>query len=75
MMNRQLNHLVHLVDDLMDVGRISTGKIELRQQQVSLRQVLTASAESCRAAIDAHGHTFMVEMGTDDVCVAGDFDR
>ena len=30
-MDRQLSHLVHLVDDLMDVGRISTGKIELRQ--------------------------------------------
>ena len=31
MMDRQLNHLVHLVDDLLDVGRISTGKIELRR--------------------------------------------
>ena len=75
MMNRQLNQLVHLVDDLMDVGRISTGKIELRQQQVSLREVLAASAESCRATIDAHGHTFVVELGMDDLRVAGDFDR
>ncbi|HEU5133822.1 MAG TPA: ATP-binding protein [Steroidobacteraceae bacterium] len=75
MMDRQLKQLVHLVDDLLDVGRISTGKIELRQEQVSLRKVLAASAESCRAAIDEHGHTFFVESGADDLFVAGDFDR
>ena len=52
MMDRQLSHLVHLVNDLMDVGRISTGKIELRQERVNLREVLAASVEACRSAID-----------------------
>ena len=52
MMERQLNHLVHLVDDLMDVGRISTGKIELRRERVNLRKVLVVCAETCRAAIE-----------------------
>ena len=75
MMERQLNHLVHLVDDLMDVGRISTGKIELRRERVHLREVLAVCAETCRAAIEKHGHSLIVELGADDLCVQGDFDR
>jgi signal transduction histidine kinase/CheY-like chemotaxis protein len=74
-MDRQLNHLVHLVDDLMDIGRISTGKIELRRQRVSLREVLSASAEACRSAIEKNGHTLNVDTGSDALYVEGDFDR
>jgi signal transduction histidine kinase len=75
MMERQLNHLVHLVDDLMDVGRISTGKIELRRERVNLREVFAVCAETCRAAIEKRGHSLIVEAGADDLCVQGDFDR
>jgi signal transduction histidine kinase len=74
-MDRQLNHLVHLVDDLMDVGRISTGKIELRRERVSLREVLKASAETCRGAVEKRGLTLLVEPGAGELCVRGDFDR
>ena len=75
MMDRQLSHLVHLVDDLMDIGRISTGKIQLRQERVNLREVLAASVEACRSAIDKHGHTLVVELGTDELFVGGDLER
>jgi signal transduction histidine kinase len=75
MMDRQLNHLVHLVDDLMDVGRISTGKIELRRERVDLREVLAVSAEACRAAFEKHGHTLIMELSGDELCIEGDFDR
>ncbi len=75
MMERQVNMLVHLVDDLMDVSRISTGKIELRREKVTLRQVLAASAEASRAAIDAHGHSLIVDPSAQDLSVEGDFDR
>jgi len=74
-MDRQLNHLVHLVDDLLDVGRISTGKMELRRKQVNLRELVTVSSDSCRAAIEKDGHTFIVEPGTDELYVDGDFER
>lgn len=74
-MDRQLNHLVHLVDDLMDVGRISTGKIELRHERVSLRKVLEVSAETCRTAIEKRGLTLILEPGSGELCVTGDFDR
>jgi len=75
MMDRQLSHLVHLVDDLMDVGRISTGKIELRKQRVDLREVAKASAEACQSLIDKHGHTLVVVPGTDELFLEGDFER
>jgi len=75
MMDRQLSHLVHLVNDLMDVGRISTGKIELRREHVNLRNVVAASAEACQSLIDKHGHTLVVVPGTDELLVEGDFER
>jgi PAS domain-containing protein len=66
MMERQVNLLVHLVDDLLDVSRITTGKIQLRLGRVSVHDVLTAGVEAARASIDAHEHRLGVE---------GDFDR
>jgi signal transduction histidine kinase len=74
-MDRQLNHLVHLVDDLMDVGRISTGKIELRRERVNLREVLEASVETCRMAVEKRGLTLLLEPGAGELHVTGDFDR
>ena len=75
MMDRQVNMLVHLVEDLMDVSRITTGKIELRRERVTLREVLAASVEASRAAIDARGHRLVIEPGAEEVNVDGDFDR
>jgi signal transduction histidine kinase len=79
MMDRQLNHLVHLVDDLMDIGRISTGKIELRQARVNLREVIEGSVEACRSLIEKHGHTLFLDpdadADADDHFVEGDFER
>ncbi len=75
MMERQLNMLVHLVDDLMDVSRITNGKIELRRERVILDQVLAASVEASRAIIDAHGHELVIDPCSEELCVEGDFDR
>ena len=75
MMDRQLTHLVHLVDDLLDVGRISSGKIELRRDKITLADILASSAEAARTAIDMHGHELLIEPGADELWVEGDFDR
>jgi signal transduction histidine kinase len=75
MMDRQVSMLVHLVDDLMDVSRITTGKIELRRERMTLREVLAASAEASRAAIDSHGHKLVIEPPAEELSVEGDFDR
>ena len=75
MMERQLAHLVRLVDDLLDVARITSGKIELRTRPLDLRDVLVASTEASRVAIDARRHELVLEPGSATLCVNGDFDR
>jgi signal transduction histidine kinase/CheY-like chemotaxis protein len=75
MMERQVNMLVHLVEDLMDVSRITTGKIELRLQRLNLCEVLAASAEASRATIDARGHKLVIELSAEELSLEGDFDR
>ncbi len=75
MMNRQLTHLVRLVDDLLDVARIRTGKIELRKSIVSLREVVRASCEATRPLLEAREHHLHIEPDPADLRVEGDFDR
>jgi PAS domain S-box-containing protein len=75
MMDRQLSHLVHLVDDLLDVGRITCGKIQLKIRDVLLDDVLANSVEACRGMIDEHGHELIMEGEVGGLHVRGDFDR
>jgi signal transduction histidine kinase len=75
MMERQVNLLVHLVDDLLDVSRITSGKIQLRHRNVELREVLAASVEASRAIIDARRHLLLLDPCDDRLGVYGDFDR
>lgn len=75
MMDRQLSHLVHLVDDLLDVGRITCGKIQLKIREVLLDEVLAHSIEAGRAMIDEHGHELILENEASGLHVRGDFDR
>jgi PAS domain S-box-containing protein len=75
MMDRQLTHLVRLVDDLLDISRISRGKVVLRAAPLQLAQVLASSLESCRAYIDAHGQRLLMDADLAGVTVQGDFDR
>ena len=63
MMERQVNHMVRLVDDLMEVSRITRGKIELRKQRVDLAAVVGSAVETTRPLIDAAGHLLTVDLG------------
>ena len=56
MMERQVHHLVRLVDDLLDVSRIMRGKIELRKERVELAAVVARAVETVQPLIDAQGH-------------------
>lgn len=76
MMDRQMEHLVRLVDDLLDVGRITRGRLELRTQKLQLTDVLTSAIEGSRALIEAQGHHLTVSIDdADDLVVEGDSDR
>jgi PAS domain S-box-containing protein len=75
MMARQLTQLQRLVDDLLDVSRISRGCIELRHAPVPLARALESAVESCQRLITARRHTLTVDVPPDPVLVEGDFAR
>jgi signal transduction histidine kinase/ActR/RegA family two-component response regulator len=75
MMERQMQHLVRLVDDLLDVSRITRGKIKLRRDLVLLNEVVSSAVESCQALFEPHGHLLSVTLSTEPLCVLGDPDR
>ncbi|HET9595214.1 MAG TPA: ATP-binding protein [Anaeromyxobacteraceae bacterium] len=59
---RQTQHLTRLVDDLLDVTRIASGKIDLRRERVDLREVVRRTAEDFRSVIEGRGATFAVDV-------------
>ena len=75
MMDRQMQHLVRLVDDLLDVSRITRGKIKLRRDLVLINEVVSSALESCQTLFEPHGHTLSVVLCTEPLCVLGDPDR
>lgn len=75
MMERQLDHLVRLVDDLMEVSRINRGKIDLKKTVVSLSDVVRTAVETSTPSIDAKGHNLAMSLCDDVLIVEGDFVR
>jgi K+-sensing histidine kinase KdpD len=57
MIDRQVAQMVRLVDNLMDVSRITTGKIELRKNRVPLTVIVNSAVETSRPLIEQMGHT------------------
>jgi PAS domain S-box-containing protein len=72
MMERQLAHLVRLVDDLLDVSRITTGKLQLTLGRVEVRQVVESAIETARPQIEARRHTLVVDHADAPVWISGD---
>jgi PAS domain S-box-containing protein len=72
MMERQMRHMVRLVDDLLDVSRITGGKLELRKQRVDLAAVVRTAVETSRPLIEAAGHELAVTLPPQPVFVDGD---
>lgn len=72
---RQLQQMVRLVDDLLDVGRITSGKISLDLQVVSLAELVTDAVEMVEPLVEQHGHRLSLELPAHDVLVQGDRPR
>ena len=69
---RQVTHMARLLDDLLDVGRITGNKLELRVETLLLRTVLDAAIETSRPNIDAGKHSFVLRLPPRPVHVYGD---
>ncbi|WP_081885014.1 PAS domain S-box protein [Paraburkholderia kururiensis] len=75
LIDRQIAHLSRLVDDLLDVGRITSGKIELRQASVNLGDVIGNAIEAARPFTARRGQTVDVHLPADPVLLRGDMAR
>ena len=75
MMDRQLTHLIRLVDDLLDVSRVTSGMLELRRQRLELRGVIDAAVETSRPAIEQAGHDLSIILPDEPIFVDGDLTR
>jgi PAS domain S-box-containing protein len=75
MMDRQLGHLIHLVDDLLDIARITRGKIELKREEVDLKVIAQMAVETSAALIESHGHRLDVDLPGEPLPLEADVTR
>jgi PAS domain S-box-containing protein len=75
MIERQVLHLVRLVDDLLDVSRVSRGKIQLRKEPLDLAVALRQAEEMSRTVVNARRHELTVTLPEEPVLVEGDLTR
>ncbi len=73
--DRQVRQMSRLVDDLLDVSRIASGKIELRRERVELAQAVRIALETSRPVIERGGHQLTVRMPPDPIWVDADLAR
>jgi signal transduction histidine kinase/ActR/RegA family two-component response regulator len=75
MMERQVGLLVRLVDDLMEVSRITRGKIELRKEPVEVAAIIRSAVEASRPQIEAGGHELAISIPAEPLVIDGDLVR
>ena len=71
-LDRQVNHVARLVDDLMDVARLERGKVNLQKQRIDLNRVVAAAVESCLQMVQDRGHHIAVHFGAEALPVDAD---
>jgi signal transduction histidine kinase len=69
---RQIEHMTRLIDDLLDVSRITRGKIELREQPLLLSSVIEHAIESARPLIEERGHRISLDLPSEPVTFLAD---
>jgi len=69
---RQVQHMAHLLDDLLDVSRITQQRLRLEKEVVDLATVVSSAVEAARPAIDAHRHRLSVSLPTEPIIVEVD---
>jgi len=74
-MQRQLAQLVRLVDDLLDVSRITHNQPELRKETIALAAVVSGAVETSRPLIEQRGHQLAVALPPDALWIEGDLTR
>jgi signal transduction histidine kinase/ActR/RegA family two-component response regulator len=73
--DRQVTQMARLIDDLMDVSRITRGTFELRRERVALMEIVRLAVETSRPGIDASGHDLIVRIPSDAIYLDADVIR
>jgi signal transduction histidine kinase len=73
--SRQIDHMAHLLDDLLDASRITSGKVSLQKRTVALNNVIMHSVEVSRPFIDERRQQFDIEPITEPILIEADLDR
>jgi PAS domain S-box-containing protein len=71
-MERQLSHMVRLIDDLLDVSRITLGRLQLKKENVELRTIVEIAVEASKPAIEAGHHTLEVSLPEEKIWMYAD---
>lgn len=74
-MGRTLFHLSRMVEDLLDVSRVSEGKVSLRIERVALDEILSSALEGSRHNIEGAGHRLTIDVPQEPVVLDGDYTR
>ncbi len=72
MMDRQISHMVRLIDDLLDVSRVSRGKIELKKELIELKAVIALAVETSLPLIESGRHELSVDIPSEPLTVEAD---
>jgi PAS domain S-box-containing protein len=75
MMERQVSHMVHLVDDLLDIARITTGKVDLKKERVELQTIIASAVETSMPLIEAGRHELRVQVPDEVLMLEVDLTR
>jgi len=71
-MERQIAHMVRLIDDLLDVSRISRNKLELKKERLELASVIHHALEACQPHLDGDQHEFVLNLPPEPIHLHGD---
>ena len=72
LMGRQVGQMAHMVDDLLDVSRITRGKVELRKERMVLADAITRAAETARPLIEARRHELILSVSPESIVLEAD---
>jgi PAS domain S-box-containing protein len=72
---RQMQQMTRLIDDLMDISRITRDRLELRLERVELARVVQGAIEMCRPLLDGSLHQLVVDLPPEKLCLDADFTR
>ena len=73
--SRQVRHMTRLVDDLLDVSRVTRGLVQLEREPVDMRSVVSTAVEQARPLVQSRGHELRTRVGAGGCTVLGDYDR